>query len=244
MNDKVYIHEFIDVRGHNRASYMHHMTANWSPLAQETRNQRCFGVWATLGSTGRWPEVVNLWEENGFEGLARSFETEAVGPGAQDPGLERWWAKASEFRRGGRDRILRPAQWTETIDELCAAGVRGACYAHELIRVRAGANWDLLDRARELAVPAYGQFGFRLVGAFVTAMAGDDEALLLWAVPDWADWARFEHAHDADDALGQWRSASADIVTARHRTLLVDAPLSPLRTGRQPARSDRTDWVE
>ena len=28
-NDKVYIHEFIDIIGHNRANYMHHMTANW-----------------------------------------------------------------------------------------------------------------------------------------------------------------------------------------------------------------------
>jgi hypothetical protein len=24
----------------------------------------------------------------------------------------------------------------------------------------------------------------------------------------------------------------------------VDSPLSPLRTGRQPARSDRTDWED
>ena len=244
MNDKVYIHEFIDIRGHNRASYMHHMTANWSPLAQETRNQKCFGVWATLGSTGRWPEVVNLWEEDGFDGLARSFEAEAVGPGAQDQNLERWWAKASEFRRGGIDRILRPAPWTLTIDELCAAGVRGACYAHELISVRAGANWDLLDRARELALPAYATFGWQLVGAFVTTMTNDDEVLLLWAVPEWADWARFERAHDDDDGLVQWRRASMDSITSFHRTLLVDAPLSPLRTGRQPARSDRTDWVE
>ena len=30
VNDKVYIHEFIDIIGHNRANYMHHMTANWS----------------------------------------------------------------------------------------------------------------------------------------------------------------------------------------------------------------------
>ena len=39
MNDKVYIHEFIDIIGHNRARYMHHMTANWCPVAREERNQ-------------------------------------------------------------------------------------------------------------------------------------------------------------------------------------------------------------
>ena len=38
-NDKVYIHEFIDVIGHNRARYMHHMTANWCPVARQERNQ-------------------------------------------------------------------------------------------------------------------------------------------------------------------------------------------------------------
>ena len=120
MNDKAYIHEFIDIRGHHRADYMHHMAANWSPLAQETRNQRCFGVFAVLGSTGPWPQVVNLWEEDGFAVLAASFAGEAVGAGAQDPALAKWWAKAAEFRRGGFDRIVRPAPWTRTIDELCA----------------------------------------------------------------------------------------------------------------------------
>ena len=44
MNDKLYIHEFIDIIGHNRARYMHHMTANWCPVAREERNQLCFGV--------------------------------------------------------------------------------------------------------------------------------------------------------------------------------------------------------
>ena len=100
MNDKVYIHEFIDIRGHHRASYMHHMAANWSPIAQERRNQLCYGVWAILGSTGPWPQVLNIWEEPGWEGLAESFGGEAVGAGAQDPILAKWWAKASEFRRG------------------------------------------------------------------------------------------------------------------------------------------------
>src|SRR5437588_9832765 len=75
-NDRVYIHEFIDIIGHKRAAYMHHMTANWSPEGQEQRNQLCYGVWAVLGSTGRWPEVVNIWEHDSWDGLAASFGTE------------------------------------------------------------------------------------------------------------------------------------------------------------------------
>ena len=65
MNDKVYIHEFIDIIGHNRAKYMHHMTANWCPQARVERNQLCLGVWGTVGSTGRWPRWTTRGRSTG-----------------------------------------------------------------------------------------------------------------------------------------------------------------------------------
>jgi len=244
LNDRIYIHEFIDIHGHNRANYMHHMTANWSPIGQELRHQLCYGVWALLGSTGAWPQTVNMWEEDGWDGLASSFANEAVGSGAQDPALAKWWAKAQEFRRGGFDRIMVPAPWTRTIEELCADGVRGEVYAHELVRVRPGSAVDLLERAHEIAVPAFDQFGWQLAGAFTTAMVNDDEALLLWAIPTWQHWADAEKAYATHDDLVAWRAGVADFVTSRHRILLVDAPLSPLQTRRQPSRLDRTDWED
>jgi hypothetical protein len=242
VNDRVYIHEFIDILGHNRAHYMHHMTANWSPIGQELRHQLCYGVWSLLGSTGAWPQTVNMWEEDGWEGLSRSFSLEAVGAGAQDPALAKWWAKAAEFRRGGFDRLMVPAPWTRTIEQLCADGVRGEVHAHELVKVRPGSAIEFLERARELAVPALAAYGWGLTGAFTTAMVDDDEALLLWTIPTWKQWGAAEAAMGVDDALVAWRSGIRDVVTGWHRVLLVDAPLSPLRTGRQPQRSDRTDW--
>ena len=245
MNDRIYIHEFIDVRGHNRAAYMQHMTANWSPLAREERDQLCYGVWALLGSTGAWPQTVNLWEEAGWDGLASSFGNEAVGAGAQDPQLERWWAAAAEFRRGGVDRLLVPAPWTHTIGELCAQGLTGAqVYAHELVSVRPGAALDLLETARTEGKPALERYGWQLVGAFTTAMRNDDEALLLWSIPTWGEWAAGEKAHALDDEIVRWREQARELVTSWQRVLLVNAPLSPLRTGRQPSRNDRVDWVD
>jgi hypothetical protein len=244
MNDRVYIHEFIDILGHNRAHYMHHMTANWSPIAQEARHQLCYGVWSLLGSTGPWPQTVNMWEEDGWEGLARSFGLEAVGAGAQDPTLAKWWAKAAEFRRGGFDRLMVPAPWTRTIEELCTDGVRGEVHAHELVKVRPGSAAEFLERAREIAGPALATYGWGLTGAFATAMVDDDEALLLWTIPTWKQWAEAEAAMGVDDAVVGWRAGIRDVVTNWHRVLLVDAPLGPLRTGRQPHRSDRTDWQD
>jgi hypothetical protein len=243
-NTSAYIHEFIDIRGTHRADYMHHMTANWSPNAQEDRNQRCFGVWGALGSAGHWPQVCNIWEEDGLAGLADSFAGEAVGAGMQDRKLEKWWAKAAEFRRGGFDRILLPAPWMPTIGEQLDDDVRAEVFAHEILRCRPGSARNLLELAREQAAPAYDPFGWRLVGAWSTAMRDDDEAVLLWALPSWQAWAEAEGVQSSDSGIIGWRTSARFTVTDWHRILMVAAPLCPFRTGRQPSRSDRVDWEE
>jgi hypothetical protein len=243
MNEKLYIHELIDIIGHNRARYMHHMTANWVPVAIEERNQLCFGVWATVGSTGRWPEVVNMWELDGWDGLVGNFSHELVGAGAQDPSLAEGWAVAASLRRGGVDRIVVPEPWTRSIAALIDDGVRGEVYSHELVRVPAGAAPDFLAAFREQAVPALEAFDLDLVGAFRVAMVNDSEAIVIWAIPDWATWAQVEQAWqgqgDDADLLAGWRKTTLGLGADWQRCLLVDAPLAPLRLGRQPVVSDR-----
>ena len=142
--------------------------------------------------------------------------------------------------RGGLDRILEPAPWTRTITELCAAGVRGECYAHELVVVRNGAADEFLERVRDEAVALGARYGWDLAGAWKTAMVDDDECILLWAIPTWAQWAAFEKAQTSDVEVRAWRMSVRDIVESWQRIVLVDAPLSPFRTGRQPGRADRT----
>jgi hypothetical protein len=238
-NSKVYIHELVRIRGSARAKYMQHMTANWCPIGRAERGQLCFGVWGTLGSTGAWPEVVNLWEEEGWDGLARSFAHETGHPTLQDPSLAAWWSEAAKYREGGFDRILTPAPWSPTIEELTREGVRGVFYAHELVRVVPGRAPQLLQAALDVGVPAYAELGLRLVGAFRTALRNDSECLLLWAIPAPEVWAGFERAQDGHPAVARWRRAVRDLAVDWRRTLLVDAPLAPLRTGRQPRESDR-----
>jgi hypothetical protein len=241
-NEKVYIHEFIDIIGHNRARYMHHMTANWSPIAQEERAQLCFGVWGVVGSTGHWPQVVNLWEEDGWGGLAASFGHELGHADLQDPKLARWWAAAAELRSGGLDRLLVPAPWSPTIEELCAAGAGGVAYAHDQVTTEPGRAGEYLERARDEGDAFYAEFGWRLVGAWETALRHDDEAFVLWSIPSWDAWGEAEARWRAGPA---WRDRLHAAAGDFSRILLVDAPLSPLRLGRQPARSDReADYSE
>lgn len=244
MNDRAYIHEFIDIRGTHRANYMQHMAANWSPGAQVDREQLLFGMWAVLGSTGPWPQVCNIWEEPGLDGLARSFSNETVGAGLQDPKLERWWNKAAEFRHGGFDRIVLPAPWMPTITESLDAGVRAEVFAHEIIRTAPGTSPAMLEAAGAMARAAYEPFGWKLVGAWTTALRDDDEAILLWALKDWQSWAEAEKAQRTDKTLLAWRSKARETATDWNRILLAAAPLCPFKTGRQPTTDDQTDWED
>jgi hypothetical protein len=243
VNAKVYIHEFIDIIGHNRAKYMHHMTANWVPVGLAERNMKCFGVWATVGSTGRWPEVVNMWELDGWDGLAANFAHELKGVGMQDPALAEWWAAAAQLRRGGVDRIVVPMPWSPPIDDLIAAGVQGTVYAHELVTMPVGTVARFLDAIEEVGRSEYAAAGAELVGAFRVAMQNDSEAIVIWAFPDWGTWARFEEAWDGE-ARPPYRARLSALGADVRRTLLVDAPLAPLRIGRQPTVDDRRPLSE
>jgi hypothetical protein len=242
LNDKVYIHEFIDITKQNRARYMHHMTANWSPIAQEQRHQLCYGVWGVVGSTGSWPQVLNIWEADGFEGLAKSFRLELGNATLQDPALAKWWAAAADLRSGGFDRLLVPHPDTLTIEALCAAGTTGEVYAHELVTVRPGTARHFLESVLAGADRVRAAYGWQLAGAWWTAMRDENEAILLWAIPTWESWAGAEH--DLAGGKDVLPPGTRDAFLSRQRILLAAAPLCPFRTGRQPSRDDRTDWED
>jgi hypothetical protein len=239
---RVYIHEFVDIIGHNRASYFQHITANWSPIGQAERRQKCFGIWGTVGSTARWPEVINLWEYDDWSHLGFNFQVEFDHPTLQDPALADWWAAAASFRSGGFDRILVAADYSPSIDDLCARGVHGHLYAHEMITCPPGGATRYLEALQATGLEAHAQHGAELVGAFRTAMVDDREVILLWAFPNWQAWADFELGYDTAANMHEWRTQARSLSTELRRFLMVDAPLSPLRTGRQPSESDRVGY--
>ncbi len=231
---RVYIHELVDVLGTERARYQHHMTANWCPEAGPLRHQRCFGVFSLVGSTGRWPQVVNLWEYDSWEELAHNFAVELVGAGHRDPMLARWWERAASFRTGGQDRILVAHDASPGIDDWCRRGGTSAvAYLHETITTEVDDADRVADGVADDSDALTDRFGLELVGLFRTAMRAHDEVIALRSVPGWGSWAEFERwsAHDGP--------SGPPGTVAMERVLLVDAELSPLRIGRQPTVEDR-----
>lgn len=238
-SQRIYIHELVEITGHNRARYLQHMTANWCPVARAERDQLCLGVWATIGSTGAWPQVVNMWELRGWDGLAANFAHETAAGRDQDPSLEAWWSVAASLRRGGIDRILVPTPGTRTVEQLCAEGVSGVVYAHELFTVPPGRSGDLLGRLDDSGRPAVEALGVSCVGSYEVAMADRSEAIVIWAFPSWSSWVDYERAWEVGGSLRVWSDELLDLGASWRRQLMVDAPLAPLRTGRQPQVSDR-----
>jgi hypothetical protein len=236
--DRIWLHETIDIIGANRAAYNHHMTANFGATARIERGLLCVGVFSTVGSTERWPQTMNLWEFTGsWDGVARNFEHEFSRPSHQDASLEPWWAEAAGLRSGGYDRLLVAAPWSPSLDALLAerhaSDQPAACHYHELVSLEPGSAPAFLDLVRTLRVPLAERFGWSLLGAFRTAMVNDSEAVLVWTVPGWSQWAAWEAAQspDADPEVATWRQATAHVVRDWRSKLMVASALSAVSTG-------------
>ena len=115
----------------------------------------------------------------------------------------------------------------------------GELYAQDQIAVPSGSAPEFLELVREEAASVYAARGWSLVGAWHTAMADEAECFLLWAIRSWEDWAHLEQSQRDDDGLVSWNESARRVTTSMRRILLIDAPLCPFKTGRQPRRSDR-----
>ena len=73
-------------------------------------------------------------------------------------------------------------------------------------------------------------------------MVGEREVILLWAIESWEAWAELEGAQRGDPMVRDWNEQVRERSEELSRILLVDAPLCPFRTGRQPRESDRDSY--
>ena len=132
----------------------------------------------------------------------------------------------------------------ERRSQFLIVGIRGEAYAHEQIQVPQGTAREFLEIVADEAVRAYEPLGWKLAGAWETAMVNETECFLLWAIPTWEQWAESELAERRSGPLKDWRARTYELSNHWHRFLLVDSPLSPMRTGRQPSRADRNEGWE
>ncbi|MFN8641447.1 MAG: hypothetical protein U0802_07255 [Candidatus Binatia bacterium] len=198
----LYLHEIIDIVGTGQESYLQTVGERGRHSEREGIS-RLVGTWKVIGSTNRWPRVVNLWEMDGWGQWATTLERQFL-PGRVDAALAPWWAKATEWRSGGFDRILEPAACSPTLAQLRASGLRAWVCVHTLARTQPAGRAGYLTAVGETLGPLLAARGCTLMGAYTVPMRSD-EVLLLWAAPDFGHLCRLNESWEADAALRAWR---------------------------------------
>jgi hypothetical protein len=204
----LYLHEVVDIVGTGQEKYLETVGARGRHSEREGIS-RLVGAWKVIGSTNRWPRVVNLWEMDGWGHWAATLERQFL-PDKLDGALAPWWAKALEWRSGGFDRILTPAPGSPTRAALIAAGLRAWVCVHTIARTRPGLVAGYLTAATATLAPALAARGCTLMGAYAAAMRSD-EAILVWAAPDFRHLCALHDDWAADAALHAWRKREQEL---------------------------------
>jgi len=227
----LYLHEYVDIVGEGAMKYMEHTVAFDTDNAAD-RGLALVGTWYTMGSTGRWPQVVNLWEcVDGWAGWRRLMEATNLRR-TQNPELNEWWREALKARSGGFDRLLAGAHGCPAPAELRDAGVTGSVFVHELTEVRPGAGPDYLAAVRDEWQPVLAEHGHTLIGLYEVLMT-DVEVVTIWAT-DPAGHESLMRAHDPDEGdhrVGRWRARAREWVTRWREELMTPHPATFLSRG-------------
>ncbi len=189
------------------------------------------GTWYTMGSTGRWPQVVNLWEcVNGWSGWQELMERTNLRR-TQTPELEEWWRAALSVRTGGFDRLLSSTRGSPSLAELRSGGPRASVFVHELSRCRPGAAPDYLAAVNEIWKPVRTEFGHEAVG-FYEVLLTDTEVITIWATsPEAHCQMMAAEVDESDERIKQWRIIAREFLTNWREELMTPYPSTILSAG-------------
>lgn len=219
MTAALYLHEVIDIVGPGAVPYMEHTVA-FDCERGAGRGLALTGTWYVVGATGRWPQVVNLWEiVDGWEGWRRLCDATNLRREANAP-LDEWWRQAYQHRTGGYDRLLRAAG--------PVAAAPAELFVHEVTEVRPGAAGDYLAATVERRAPLLEEYGHRLLGAF-EVLLGDTEVVTVWGTT-LDDHIRVMQADGAegDARLLAWRRSAQEHTVRWREELMTPGATSPL----------------
>src|SRR3954451_1206231 len=132
MARQLYLHEVTDIVGDKAVEYMEQSVLGFHTDSAADRGLDLYGTFYVMGSTGRWPQVVSIWELadgwDAWERLCRSTNLKREG----NDELNDWWLKALERRSGGFDRLLGAMPGTKSIADVGAEAINGTVFVHEL----------------------------------------------------------------------------------------------------------------
>lgn len=226
----VYLHEIIDIVGEGAMRYME-LTAARGAGDASGGTLGLVGTWYTMGSTGRWPQVINLWEcVDGWNGWRALMERTNLRR-TRTPELEEWWRDALEVRTGGIDRVMAGAPGCPSMADLAAAEIHASVFVHELSRCRAGAALEYLAAVRDEWAPIAAEYGHTLVGSYEVLLT-DTEVMTIWATSTEDHCRYMEAATEGSDArIESWRTRARELLTEWREELMTPYPGTLMSAG-------------
>jgi hypothetical protein len=196
----------------------------YQEIAKGMKGFTMVGTWQTVGMTGRWPTVLNIWQvPGGWLGWAEFLERTY---GSDRRQMDVYFDQFDEVRSGGEDFLMASVPWSPSVEQLGAEEVRGTLFVHEVSTVRPGAGRDYLAAMDERWRPVAGEHGHRLVGMYEALMT-DTTVVTMWATD-------VEHhvglMTSQDPRIAGWRDEARTYCTAWHEELLSPAPGTLLST--------------
>ena len=102
MERPLYLYEHVDVVGQGAYEYMEHLKVD--PTEAMPSMTKLQGTFYTIGMTGRWPQVINIWDmPGGWDGFRQNVDR--LNLKRRKAFYEGWWDEAAKWRSGGFDRI-------------------------------------------------------------------------------------------------------------------------------------------
>ena len=224
----IVLHEIIAIRGQAQWRYMEHTKGQGLDARV---GFELLGTWYTMGITGRWPQVINMWDCGGWAGWRERVDRLNL-KRKSNTDLDEWWEEAFTLRTGGYDRVLGSHPASPSSQSLLSGSVRGTLFIHELTTVRPGAADEYLSAMDADLRPVAAEYGVTCAGLY-EVLHHDHEVLTVWATDvdsyirmnQAADAARgFDEGIDGDDRLVAWRATAQQFTTHWREELMTPAP--------------------
>ena len=246
----LYLFERIDVIGQGAYAYMEHLKKD--PVLQMPDMFKLQGTFYVVGITGRWPEVVNIWDvPGGWDGWYANVDR--LNLKRKKAFYEDWWDEAAQWRSSGFDRLCAAIPGSPTTEEIRERGIHGTVFMNELTRVRPGTQLEYLEAVREVRVPTMADHGYIATGLWQVQWS-PTEVITVWAT-DVDAHVRLQKSRDVaagfataeesgvdgDARLLEWERTALDYVTDSREELMTPCPgmvYSP------DAYEDPGDWAQ
>jgi hypothetical protein len=224
----VYIHERIEIEGGGRGKLIEMIRSRWAPHLEREHGVRLVGAWATVGSTGNWPEVRIHWEMDDWEHFSRAQHGQYPME-ERDVSLAELWNQAIEYRQRGHSMLLKPTAFSPDLAENSAEVVAGDVILHEDVRALPGRLPAYHAALAAEFLPLAEKRGLRLLVAYANALQ-PGTGLNLWVLRDWDHWRELMEATQGDAELRAWNQQLGAWLEDLDGFLAVRPPGTALRT--------------